>query len=95
MALALDRGTPQLSSTVPIVIDVGDINDNPPKFESSVLEYYIKENSPLGSEVGQILANDPDEGENAVVTYSIIGRLIFYILILLSFRYLSFSIFLV
>ena len=62
---------------MPIVIDVGDINDNPPKFESSVLEYYIKENSPLGSEVGQILANDPDEGENAVVTYSIIGKLIF------------------
>ena len=73
VALALDRGTPQLSSTVPIIVEVGDINDNPPKFESKQLEYYIKENSPLGSVVGVIEAVDPDEGENAVITYSIIG----------------------
>ena len=73
VALAVDRGTPQLSSTVQIMVDVGDINDNPPKFEGETLEYFIKENSPIGSLVGEIIAQDPDEGENAVVTYSIIG----------------------
>ena len=73
VALALDRGTPQLSSTVPIIVEIGDINDNPPQFDAKQLEYYVKENSPLGSVVGLIEAVDPDEGENAVVTYSIIG----------------------
>ena len=72
-ALAVDRGTPQLSSTVPIIVEVGDINDNPPKFEGDKLEFYIKENSPIGSVVGLINAQDPDEGVNAIVSYSIIG----------------------
>ena len=73
VALAVDRGTPTLSSTIPIVIDVTDINDNPPIFNSDQLEYYIKENSPVGSVVGVIEAMDPDEGENGRISYSIIG----------------------
>ena len=56
IALAVDRGTPQLSSTVPIIIDIKDINDNPPIFNSDQLEYFIKENSPIGSVVGIIEA---------------------------------------
>jgi cadherin EGF LAG seven-pass G-type receptor 1 len=35
---------------------------------------YIAENSPVGSTVGEIHARDPDEGPNAVVQYSIIGK---------------------
>ena len=73
VAVAVDRGTPQLSSTVPIMVDVGDINDNPPMFEKDQLEFYVKENAPLGSVVGIIEALDPDEGENAIVSYSLIG----------------------
>ena len=73
VALAVDRGTPQLSSTVPIIIDISDINDNPPIFNTDQLEYFIKENSPIGSVVGIIEAQDPDEGENSKITYSIIG----------------------
>ena len=73
VALAVDRGTPQLSSNIPIIVDIKDINDNPPIFSSDQLEYFIKENSPIGSVVGLIEAEDPDEGENSKISYSIIG----------------------
>lgn len=63
-----------------ITIRIEDVNDSPPAFESDKLTLYIAENSPVGSTVGELYARDPDEGENAVVQYSIIGMLI-YILI--------------
>lgn len=50
------------------------MNDSPPVFESDKLVMYIAENSPIGSTVGELYAKDPDEGLNAAVQYSIIGK---------------------
>ncbi|XP_045488378.1 protocadherin-like wing polarity protein stan isoform X3 [Pieris rapae] len=72
-ALAIDGGTPPQSSTVIVHIKIEDINDSPPVFESDCLTYYIPENSPIGTTIGEIYARDPDEGANAVVHYSIKG----------------------
>ncbi|XP_012235255.2 protocadherin-like wing polarity protein stan [Linepithema humile] len=72
-AAAIDRGSPALSSIVPVTIKIEDINDSPPAFENDKIILYIAENSPIGSTVGEIYAHDPDEGVNAVVQYSIIG----------------------
>ncbi|XP_043283002.1 protocadherin-like wing polarity protein stan isoform X2 [Venturia canescens] len=72
-ALAIDRGIPSLSSSVPIIIKIEDVNDSPPAFESDKIVLFIAENSPIGSSVGEIYAHDPDEGPNAAVQYSIIG----------------------
>ncbi|XP_063379045.1 protocadherin-like wing polarity protein stan [Cydia fagiglandana] len=72
-ALAIDGGTPPQSSTVIVHIKVEDINDSPPVFESDCLTFYVAENSPIGTTVGEIHARDPDEGPNAVVHYSIKG----------------------
>ncbi|XP_015521680.1 protocadherin-like wing polarity protein stan isoform X1 [Neodiprion lecontei] len=72
-AIAVDTGSPCLSSVVPIVVKIEDVNDSPPVFESDKITLYIQENSPIGSTVGEIYAHDPDEGPNAVVQYSIIG----------------------
>lgn len=72
-AVAVDRGIPALSSVVPIIIRIEDVNDSPPAFESDKIILFIPENSPIGSTVGEIYARDPDEGPNAVVQYSIIG----------------------
>ncbi|XP_012288367.1 protocadherin-like wing polarity protein stan [Orussus abietinus] len=72
-AVAVDRGSPCLSSVVPIVVKIEDVNDSPPAFESDKIILYIAENSPVGSTVGEIYAHDPDEGPNAVVQYSVIG----------------------
>ncbi|XP_041976162.1 protocadherin-like wing polarity protein stan isoform X2 [Aricia agestis] len=72
-ALAIDGGTPPQSSSVIVHIKVEDINDSPPVFESECLTFYVPENSPIGTTVGEVYARDPDEGPNAVVHYSIKG----------------------
>ncbi|OWR45133.1 cadherin [Danaus plexippus plexippus] len=72
-ALAIDGGTPPQSSTVIVHIKVEDINDSPPVFDSDCLSFYVPENSPIGTTIGEIHAHDPDEGANAVVHYSIKG----------------------
>ncbi len=51
VAYAVDRGTPERSTAVTISVDVIDINDNAPQFESSEIHAYIAENSPVGTTV--------------------------------------------
>lgn len=43
-------------------------------FQSDCLTFYVPENSPIGTTIGEIYAHDPDEGANAVVHYSIKGK---------------------
>ncbi|XP_053440843.1 cadherin EGF LAG seven-pass G-type receptor 1 isoform X3 [Nycticebus coucang] len=72
-ALAVDRGSPApLSAVVEIQVTVLDINDNPPVFERDELELFVEENSPVGSVVARIRADDPDEGPNAQIMYQIV-----------------------
>ncbi|XP_076066701.1 protocadherin-like wing polarity protein stan isoform X3 [Oratosquilla oratoria] len=73
VAVAVDRGEPTRSSSVTIRVDVEDINDNPPMFDTDRLQLYVMENSPIGHTVGEVRARDPDEGPNAFIEYSIIG----------------------
>ncbi|CAG2161702.1 unnamed protein product [Oppiella nova] len=51
----------------------GSGNDNPPRFDSMILRFYVPENSPIGWTVGTLNAIDPDEGSNAKIEYSIVG----------------------
>ncbi|XP_023269184.1 cadherin-related family member 1-like isoform X2 [Seriola lalandi dorsalis] len=72
--LAVEIDTPErFSATADIVINLLDTNDNIPKFTS---EYYIArvpENSPGGSSVATVTANDPDSGPWGEVKYTIYG----------------------
>ncbi|XP_003961205.1 cadherin-related family member 1 [Takifugu rubripes] len=72
--LAVEIDTPErFSATADIVINLKDTNDNVPKFTS---EYYIgriPENSPGGSSVVSVTANDPDSGPWGEVKYTIYG----------------------
>uniref|UniRef100_A0A674ESF1 Cadherin-related family member 1 n=1 Tax=Salmo trutta TaxID=8032 RepID=A0A674ESF1_SALTR len=72
--LAVEIDTPErFSATADIVIHLLDTNDNTPRFTS---EYYIAripENSPGGSDVVTVTANDPDSGLWGEVKYSIYG----------------------
>uniref|UniRef100_A0A1B0BTW1 Cadherin domain-containing protein n=1 Tax=Glossina palpalis gambiensis TaxID=67801 RepID=A0A1B0BTW1_9MUSC len=56
-----------------IIIEVSDTNDNPPVFDVPVYSFDIPENAPRGYQVGVIAAADPDLGNNAVVTYTVIS----------------------
>lgn len=49
MAIAIDKGTPPMSSTIEVQVRLEDVNDSPPTFESDRLTFYVPENSPVGS----------------------------------------------
>ncbi|XP_060070203.1 cadherin-related tumor suppressor-like [Ylistrum balloti] len=50
-------------------ISVSDINDNTPKFTSSVAEAEVVENWPVGHDVYLAKATDADDGQNAEISY--------------------------
>ncbi|XP_017559221.2 protocadherin alpha-5-like [Pygocentrus nattereri] len=70
--IATDEGTPPLSSSTVITVHVSDVNDNPPRFPEPVINVYVKENSQIGAVIHTVSAFDPDVGENARVTYSLL-----------------------
>ena len=73
VAFAVDRGTPELSTSVGVTIVVDDVNDNRPEFPTSRISLFVRENSAIGSAVGSVEATDPDAGVNARVEYSMVG----------------------
>ncbi|XP_075959788.1 protocadherin gamma-A2-like [Anarhichas minor] len=71
---ATDEGFPTLSSRKTVVLDVTDINDNAPTFSQSVYSTQVIENNSPGVPLLQIHATDPDQGQNARVSYFLIDR---------------------
>ncbi|XP_076376857.1 FAT atypical cadherin kugelei isoform X4 [Megalopta genalis] len=70
---ALDQGTPQLINVTTLIVNVQDINDNPPEFASKVYSSKVPEIYAVGTEVARVLATSKDTGVNADVYYSIVG----------------------
>uniref|UniRef100_A0A8C2GLM8 FAT atypical cadherin 1a n=1 Tax=Cyprinus carpio TaxID=7962 RepID=A0A8C2GLM8_CYPCA len=58
-------------SAVDISIQVKDVNDNRPLFESNPYEAYVVENLPGGTSVIQVKATDLDSGTNGHVVYNL------------------------
>lgn len=71
--VANDNGSPRLSSTATVLVNVQDINDNPPEFMSKHYFASIPEITTVGTEVITVLATSLDTGVNAEVSYSIIS----------------------
>ncbi|XP_018106127.1 protocadherin gamma subfamily A, 3 L homeolog isoform X6 [Xenopus laevis] len=71
---ATDLGSPPLHTQMPIILNISDINDNPPVFSQSHLNAFIRENNQPGSFLCTVSASDPDDGSNSVITYSIVER---------------------
>ncbi|XP_077122297.1 protocadherin gamma-B2-like isoform X25 [Ranitomeya variabilis] len=69
--IATDRGSPPLSSSRVLTLDVSDVNDNPPIFSKSTYVAYVPENNLPGAPIFSIKASDPDTGDNAKIIYSI------------------------
>uniref|UniRef100_A0AAR2JXI0 Cadherin domain-containing protein n=1 Tax=Pygocentrus nattereri TaxID=42514 RepID=A0AAR2JXI0_PYGNA len=69
---AQDSGSPLLESKTQISVDVLDVNDNPPVFPHSSYTVYVKENEGAGNVLFTVSAFDPDQGENAKVSYSVL-----------------------
>ena len=66
-----DGGSPPLSSTMQVDIEITDTNDNQPVFNYSKYSARISENTTVGTSVLQVQATDQDEGDNAKIRYSI------------------------
>ncbi|XP_057177609.1 protocadherin beta-7-like isoform X37 [Triplophysa rosa] len=60
-----------LSSTAKVIIDISDVNDNPPRIILKSLNNPIPENSMPGTEVGIINVQDKDSGENRQIRCSV------------------------
>ncbi|CAJ0940585.1 unnamed protein product [Ranitomeya imitator] len=69
--IATDRGSPPLSNTRVLTLDVSDVNDNPPIFSKSTYVAYVPENNLPGASIFSIQASDPDTGDNARIIYTI------------------------
>ncbi|XP_038556110.1 protocadherin gamma-B7-like [Micropterus salmoides] len=69
---ATDEGLPPLSSKKTVVLDVTDVNDNAPAFSQSVYSTQVIENNSPGVTLLQIHATDPDQGQNARISYFLI-----------------------
>lgn len=52
---------------------MNDTNDNPPVFSEPAYSFDIPENAQRGYQVGTIKATDPDFGDNAMISYSVIS----------------------
>lgn len=64
-------GLPVRNITGTILIAVTDVNDNAPRFESTLYQSSIPGDASIGSSVLVVKATDADTGLNAAVTYSI------------------------
>jgi len=68
---ASDRGLPQRSATVPVLITVQDVNDNPPVFTRAEYRTAVSESAPPGTELLRVVAHDADSGPRGHVHYTI------------------------
>ncbi|KFO19364.1 Protocadherin gamma-A10 [Fukomys damarensis] len=68
---AKDGGSPPLSMETHFILQVADINDNPPTFSQISYFTYVPENNPRGASIFSVIAHDPDTKENGQVIYSL------------------------
>uniref|UniRef100_A0A3Q4GJ60 Cadherin domain-containing protein n=1 Tax=Neolamprologus brichardi TaxID=32507 RepID=A0A3Q4GJ60_NEOBR len=66
---AIDGGTPAKSGSMTIIINVLDINDNPPVFSQRLYKARVYENVKIGTSIITLNATDLDEGQNGKVIY--------------------------
>uniref|UniRef100_A0A8C6UDX5 Protocadherin 7a n=1 Tax=Neogobius melanostomus TaxID=47308 RepID=A0A8C6UDX5_9GOBI len=69
--VAVDSGSPSLSSNSSLTVRVVDINDHAPTFAQSVVEVHFAENNSPGERVLTVVASDADSGKNAEIAYSL------------------------
>ncbi|XP_076330075.1 protocadherin Fat 4-like [Tachypleus tridentatus] len=72
LLIAFDKGQPQLSGTATVLVRVDDINDNPPFFDRESYTVLVPEEKEPPYKVFEMNASDKDEGENAVIKYTIV-----------------------
>jgi cadherin EGF LAG seven-pass G-type receptor 1 len=71
VSLLLDGGNPTRSNTTQLLVNVKDVNDNAPRFYTSIFQESVMENVQIGHSIVRVQAYDADDGPNAAITYKI------------------------
>ncbi|KAG8441759.1 hypothetical protein GDO86_010801 [Hymenochirus boettgeri] len=71
---ATDQAHEPLIGICQVTIHIADINDNDPKFENSRYQYFLREDTAVGTSFLHTAALDEDQGVNAAITYTIIQQ---------------------
>jgi hypothetical protein len=74
VVVAYDNGSPSLSSTATVFIQLSIWNMYAPVFNQSVYGATIPENSPVGTNVTQVFATDADSGDFGRVQYQLVDN---------------------
>ena len=69
--LAVDSGTPSLTATANVAVEITDINDNSPEWQALAVTFDVWENATIGTEVATVWAVDRDSGDFGKVMYFI------------------------
>uniref|UniRef100_A0AAQ4PQZ7 Cadherin domain-containing protein n=1 Tax=Gasterosteus aculeatus aculeatus TaxID=481459 RepID=A0AAQ4PQZ7_GASAC len=69
---AKDAGEEPLSSNKKMSVTVSDVNDNSPEFSTNPYTFYVIENNVAGVSLFSVSAHDFDEGDNNLISYSIV-----------------------
>ncbi|XP_031654432.1 protocadherin alpha-8 isoform X7 [Oncorhynchus kisutch] len=67
---AVDEGNPPKSGSMAVIVNVLDINDNPPVFSKSLYKASVYENVAIGNSIITLNATDLDAGPNGEVFFS-------------------------
>ncbi|XP_035524776.1 protocadherin gamma-C5-like isoform X3 [Morone saxatilis] len=73
---ATDAGSPPLSSQTTFVVELSDVNDNAPTFSQPSYSVDIPENNAPSAPITAVSATDPDFGDNARISYSILHSMV-------------------
>ncbi|EDV26024.1 uncharacterized protein TRIADDRAFT_84, partial [Trichoplax adhaerens] len=70
----LDNGNQQVTTFSTVIIQIIDVNDNPPRFTLALYSQYVRENTPVGTplEGNQIKAIDRDGNSSTLIIYSLV-----------------------
>ncbi|CAF98270.1 unnamed protein product, partial [Tetraodon nigroviridis] len=67
---ATDWAEEPLIGICQLTVQILDQNDNSPKFENLRYEYFLREDTLVGTSFLRVAAHDDDFGTNAAITYS-------------------------
>ncbi|ESO93700.1 hypothetical protein LOTGIDRAFT_71703, partial [Lottia gigantea] len=71
---AKDFGNPPLTSTVNVLVLIGDENDNAPKFSQPHFSYSVLENKPIGTSISMLNVTDLDSDANSKLLFTLTGN---------------------
>ncbi|XP_028444826.1 protocadherin gamma-C5 isoform X1 [Perca flavescens] len=73
---ATDAGSPPLSSQTTFMVKLSDVNDNAPTFSQPSYSVDIPENNAPSAPIAAVSATDPDLGDNARISYTILSGMV-------------------